>query len=87
MFSPLENKRMASINRKLEFYFESNSPPVDQSALEDAMMVYNDPTSTIKEKILARCIIKTIAAHNATVASMETGTVVVKADINNVKGL
>lgn len=61
-----------------EFQLEAQTFPVPPKTLETAMMILNDKDATLRERLLAACIVDVANALNNMIVSLDSGTVTLR---------
>ncbi len=69
---------------RIDFHLECEANPVPAAVTRIALKISNDPTSTLKEQLLADCIFDLAKAFNEMIVSLEHGNAVVRVKDRNV---
>ena len=64
--------------KHLDFMIEANAEYIPAVVLRNAIMIRDDPSSSLREKMLADILAFTIESHNKTVDALRHGTAVLR---------
>ena len=70
---------MALDREHVEIFLEVHTGGVPKDVTDLALMIFNDPTASLREKLLAKVLVSVIKSFNELCNDLENGTVTIRA--------